>query len=318
MRIATLACLASLVATLPAHALEPPPGFWFHINGKTRVGQMAETPDGLIVVPAEDENVVRLFTEAGDYVTSFGGIGTELGQFFKPTGVAIDAGGNLYICVQSNHRVQKFSPALAPLFAIGTQGTGPGQLAYPANCALSPDGSRLYVTELGNDRVSMFTADGGFLGTFGMPGSAPGQLYDPFGIVVEPHTGDVFVSNQSNHRIDRFTFAGGWRYSIGQQGNGIDDFQYVVGLGLDAGGHLWAADQVNQRVKKLTQAGTVLTVWGELGPAEYQFYNPWSVFITRAGNIWIGDTYNYRIEVYRYPTTPAAPATWGGIKTRYR
>jgi DNA-binding beta-propeller fold protein YncE len=318
MRSATLACLVSLVAAPLAHALEPPPQFWFHLYGTTRVSQMAETASGDIVVPSMDDNVIHLFTEAGDYVTTFGGLGVALGQFYKPTGVAIDASGNLYVCDQSNHRVQKLSPTFTPLLAMGSEGAGPGQLEYPTNCALSPDGSRLYVTELGNDRVSMFDTNGAFLATFGGPGSPAGQLLDPFGIVVEPHTGDVFVANQSHHRIERFSATGSWMYSIGQQGSGNDDFEYVVGLGIDAEGHLWATDQLNNRVKKLTQNGTVLTVWGEFGPDELQFYNPWSVFITRAGNIWIGDTYNFRVEVYRYAATPAARASWGEIKTRYR
>lgn len=321
-RLRLVSLLMPVILTLgatSAQALDPPPSFLFHINNTWRVGQFAQTAGGTVFAPSSELDRVLIFDEAGNPLGSFGSAGSGPGQFDQPTGVAIDAAGNIYVCDQFGHRVHKFSPAFIPLMTFGTHGADPGQLEYPTNCALSNDGSQLYVTELGNHRVSIFaTANGASLGTFGSFGSAPGQFRNPFGIVVEPTSGDVFVANQVNSRIDRWTGAGTFVSSFGQLGSGVDDFNLVVGLGMDGDGNLWATDQLNNRIKKVTQGGVTLTYWGMQGPGANEFYNPWAVFVTANKNIWIGDTYNFRIGVYGYLPVAANETSWGAMKVRYR
>ena len=43
------------------------------------------------------------------YLTQWGSVGADSGQFSYPTGVATDAAGNVYIAEQGNHRIQKFT-----------------------------------------------------------------------------------------------------------------------------------------------------------------------------------------------------------------
>jgi DNA-binding beta-propeller fold protein YncE len=52
---------------------------------------------------------IQQFTAAGEYVTGFGGEGTDPGKFYAPHGLAIDSRGSLYVVDSFNHRVQKFS-----------------------------------------------------------------------------------------------------------------------------------------------------------------------------------------------------------------
>lgn len=52
---------------------------------------------------------VQQFTAAGQYLTGFGGEGTEPGKFYAPHGVAIDRHGSLYVVDSFNHRIQKFA-----------------------------------------------------------------------------------------------------------------------------------------------------------------------------------------------------------------
>jgi DNA-binding beta-propeller fold protein YncE len=52
---------------------------------------------------------IQQFTAAGEYLTGFGGEGTEPGKFYAPHGLAIDSHGSLYVVDSFNHRVQKFS-----------------------------------------------------------------------------------------------------------------------------------------------------------------------------------------------------------------
>ena len=303
------AALLVCASVTPVLALEPPPLFWFS-RPAGRTGGMAQMPDSRILGPNLDGGAVDVYNSVGALIGHFG-------NFNKPSGVAVDGSGNIYVCDQFNHRVQKLSSSFVPLLNIGTPGTAPGQLQYPTNCALSLDGQKVFVTELLSGRVSVFSDNGVFLYTFGTQGAGPGQLDHPFGIVLEPLTGDLFVANQFNQRIDRWRQDGTYLGSFGQAGSGPDDFNLPVGLGIDADGNLWVTDQLNNRVKKVSQSGTTLAVFGSFGSSAGQFYNPWSVLPARDGTIWIGDTTNFRICFYRYEPVPTVARTWGALKGEY-
>lgn len=51
---------------------------------------------------------VQQFTAAGEYLTGFGGEGTEPGKFYAPHGLVIDGKGHLFVVDSFNHRIQKF------------------------------------------------------------------------------------------------------------------------------------------------------------------------------------------------------------------
>ena len=55
-----------------------------------------------------DWHCVCVFTTEGQYVTSFGQVGSGEGAFKGPTGVCVDEDGFLYVCDRYNNRVQVF------------------------------------------------------------------------------------------------------------------------------------------------------------------------------------------------------------------
>jgi tripartite motif-containing protein 2/3/tripartite motif-containing protein 71 len=56
-------------------------------------------------------NRISVFTLDGAYVGSFGSAGGEHGQFRRPTALAFDAQGRLYVSDTSNERVEVFDVA---------------------------------------------------------------------------------------------------------------------------------------------------------------------------------------------------------------
>lgn len=52
---------------------------------------------------------VQLFTNSGEYLCGVGGEGTEVGQFNRPHGLALDSLGFLYVSDTMNGRIQKFA-----------------------------------------------------------------------------------------------------------------------------------------------------------------------------------------------------------------
>ncbi|MEE9206689.1 MAG: hypothetical protein V3U50_06910 [Acidimicrobiia bacterium] len=102
-----------------------------------------------------------------------GGPATEA-QLRRPTALAFDPDGNLYIAERSNHRILKvdrsgiLTVAAGKLRENGTaQGgfSGDGGLATEAKLrfahaiAVGPDGN-LYISDSGNHRIRMVDADG--------------------------------------------------------------------------------------------------------------------------------------------------------------
>ncbi len=68
------------------------------------------------VVDSGNNRVVR-YSNQGTYLSEFGGMGANPGQFNKPTGIAIDNDGFVYISDTNNNRIQKFNPS--PLRQVG-------------------------------------------------------------------------------------------------------------------------------------------------------------------------------------------------------
>jgi NHL repeat/Divergent InlB B-repeat domain len=113
------------------------------------------------------------------FLSAFGSPGSEAGQFAftSESGVAVDqSNGDVYVADTGNHRVEKFSPTGAFLFAFGW-GVKTGDTAATGldQCTSAPPGCQA-----------------------GFPGHEPGQFEEPTFLAVDntPHgEGDVYVAN---------------------------------------------------------------------------------------------------------------------------
>ncbi len=74
-------------------------------------------PEGY--VHAFNEFYVRQYTKDGDFVQSWGGFGSDPGQFLRPMGIAWGTGDSFYVCDTGNQRVQAFRED-----ALATGGSG--------------------------------------------------------------------------------------------------------------------------------------------------------------------------------------------------
>jgi hypothetical protein len=62
-----------------------------------------------LFVSEMDNNRISVFSLTGQFAGSFGGAGTAHGRFLRPTGIAFDAQGRLYVTDTGNERVEVFS-----------------------------------------------------------------------------------------------------------------------------------------------------------------------------------------------------------------
>ena len=157
-------------------------------------------------------------TIAGTGETGFSGDGGRAtsASLFRPSDVAADGRGNVYIADFLHYRVRKVSPAGTITTIAGTGGTdssGDGGRAtaaelIPTSVALDRQGN-VYVGDFHNDRVRKVTPGGaittvagiGIRGSRGDDGPATAaQLADPSGVAIDVQ-GNLYIADYGNQRV---------------------------------------------------------------------------------------------------------------------
>lgn len=104
---------------------------------------------------------VFVMTLDGKEVLSFGGHGSEVGQFDYPHGIAVDPVGNIYVADSGNNRVQKFDSEGNFTSIIGKNEASTGEMAAPRGLAFDNRGN-LYVVAGLENMIYVFNSEGEF------------------------------------------------------------------------------------------------------------------------------------------------------------
>ncbi|HEY4195977.1 MAG TPA: hypothetical protein VGM63_10605, partial [Mucilaginibacter sp.] len=141
-------------------------------------------------------------------------------SFNNPTGVAVDASGNVYVADLLNNLIRKIAPGgvvttLAGSGSIGSaDGTGASASFYFPNSLAVDALGNVYVTDDVNNLIRKITP-GGVVTTFagtGLAGSANGlgttaSFSDPAGITLDI-AGNAYVADANNNLIRKISPAG--------------------------------------------------------------------------------------------------------------
>lgn len=219
--------------------------------------------------------------------------GSGNGQFSDPTGVALDASGDVYVADRANNRIQKFTAAGVYLSQWGTAGTGNGQFNSPFGIAIA--GGTVYVTDSGNARVQMFTLGGGYLGQWGSAGSGNGQFAQPLCIAVDG-AGDVYVTDYTANRVQKFTAGGVYLLQWGTTGASTSQFTGAAGICVNGWGDVSVVDSGNHRVEIFDTLGNPTNVWGTGPGAGNGVFNYPLGIATDGIDDYVADTANNRIQ----------------------
>src|SRR5687767_13042400 len=179
---------------------------------------IAVAADGTVYLSdAGESNRIRKITREGVVTTLAGGsegfadgVGPAA-RFHTPSGIALDANGNLYVADTGNNRIRKVTPEgqVSTVAGGGTAGNadGPGEQARfngPMGVAVDPNGN-IFVADAYNDSLRRISPEGIVSTVSGgvMPGLVDDSaaLFDtPCGIVVAPD-GTIIVADTGNDRL---------------------------------------------------------------------------------------------------------------------
>jgi uncharacterized protein (TIGR03437 family) len=163
-------------------------------------------------------------TIAGDLPgTNADNIPATRAQLRKPTGIALDAAGNLYIADQGNHRIRKVGTdgIITTVAGTGQPGDSPdgmpatqSRLNTPMDVKVDTAG-QIYIADTLNHRVKRVGTDGTLttIAGDGVPGrgadnvpATSSSLRNPAGLAIAPN-GDVYIADWQNYLIRKVSFS---------------------------------------------------------------------------------------------------------------
>lgn len=262
-------------------------------------------------------------------------------RFITPSGLALGAGGVLFVADQSAHAIRKVSPSGVVSTFAGTPGlsgsTTTGYFNTPGGIVRDSFGN-FYVADSSNHAIRKVSADGLIVTTLaGLPGTSgttngngnAARFNFPYSIALDETNEFIYVADTTNHAIRRVNFDGDVTTVAGFAGvagslDGVGvgaQFNQPFGITFNAAnGTLYVADYGNNTIRKIVVAtGAVTTIAGLAGSATEvdasgtaaRFNGPNGITIDPSGNLFVCDDGGHTIRKIAMPAV--AVTTLAGL-----
>jgi sugar lactone lactonase YvrE len=247
------------------------------------------------VCGCNDSGSGTITTFAGNAKIGYSGDGGSAisAELWAPSGVAVDASGNLYIADIADNVVRKVTASTGIITTVA--------------------GDSIY---MGADTQGGYSGDGG-------PATSA-ELDGPVGIALDA-SGNLYIAEDGNSVIRKVAASTGIITTVaghftgangGYSGDGGPAFKaqldHPFGVAADASGNLYIADSGNNVIRKVSASTGIITTVvgngyragtnpggyaGDNGPAtSAELSDPVGVALDASGNLYIADTTNMRVR----------------------
>jgi len=217
--------------------------------------------DSNIYVADTNNNRVLKMSATGAVLLEIGKIrkdeakhGKRPGEFNKPTGVALDIAGNIYVADKNNGRIKKYDSQGNFMLEINIA-VDAALASNEEDETLKPFGIavdshvNIYVSDRNRDQVLKYDSQGVMVQSIGHSGANMGQFKKPSGIFVNTQD-NLFVVDRNNNRIQQFGRHGNVVNVFGAKGHAVGQFNKPIGVFVDSSGEVYITDTNNSRIQK--------------------------------------------------------------------
>ena len=240
---------------------------------------------GNIYVADQSNHKIRKINPDGD-VTTLAGSGSSgnaegngtTATFNGPTGIAVDASGNVYVGDQGNHKIRMITVNgdVTTLAGSGSSGSVDANgiaasFNQPVGVAADALGN-VFVADFISNKIRKIAPNGDVstIAGSGIEGSDDGNgssaSFNRPSFISVDSKGIIYASDRDNNNIRMITSNGDVTTLAGSgstgsaDGNGADaSFNQPTGVALDASGNVYVADQFNNKIRKISGASIQLT-----------------------------------------------------------
>jgi len=259
---------------------------------------VAVDTNGYVYVADFANHRIRKISPTG-VVTTFAGSGRRnynngtgtAASFNCPSGVAVDASGNVFVADSRNNQIRKITASgiVSTYAGSGVSGNSNGVgtdvlFAIPTDVAVDNSGN-VYVADLYNNcirKINPSRVVTTLAGTsFGFSNGINTQASFSYPVSISADRyGNVYVADLLNNAIRKVnpgglvsTIAGTRRAAFADGADSIASFNYPYGIDVDNEGNIYVADFANQRIRKVIPAPN--SVASEFSNADVSLYpNP--------------------------------------------
>ena len=236
-------------------------------------------------------------------------------ELYGPTGVAVDAAGNIYIADEANNRIRKVTASTGLISTVVDMPVD----EYPTGVAVDTAGN-LYIDDGGG--IEKVTASTGIVTTVAGGGSYPGEgdggpatnasFYYPAGVAVDA-AGNLYIADEGDFCIRAVNMqattqtilgvsikSGDIQTVAGINGSGGStmpglggpatsaELEYPTGVAVDAAGNLYIVGY-GPDIYKVTASTGIISGVASGGPDDSGVAYPYGVAVDGAGNLYLGN-----------------------------
>jgi len=244
--------------------------------------------NGIYIADGGNNRIIRMDDMTGAGWETFGSEGNGVGEFIKPSGIAIGPDEKIYVVDSGNNRIVRIDDMNGEgWISYGTGGNGVGEFdfSWDSGSIVVGDDGKIYIADNMNNRIvriNDMTGEGWI--TYGNQGSGEGELDWPFGLDIGSDN-EIYIADCGNARIIKIDnmIGEGW-ISFG--------FNSPFDVAIAPNGKIFMISEggVIGCIDDMTGTG-----WVSYGEGEDFFNEPCGIDIGADNKIYILDSDNDRI-----------------------